>query len=73
MYVCICNAVTDRDIREAVERGIHSFEGLRRELKVATCCGRCEACARNTLAEARARVVARLSPELEGGLALAGC
>ena len=71
MYVCICNAVTDRDIREAAERGIHSFDGLRRELKVATCCGRCEECARNTLAEARTRAAVSLTPELEGALALA--
>ena len=71
MYVCICNAVTDRDIREAAERGIRSFDGLRRELKVATCCGRCEECARKTLAEARTRTAVSLSPELAGALALA--
>lgn len=41
MYVCVCNAVTDRDIKEAAGRGICSVEDLGNQLKVATCCGRC--------------------------------
>ncbi|MBK9130069.1 MAG: (2Fe-2S)-binding protein [Gammaproteobacteria bacterium] len=41
MYICVCNAVTDRDIREAAGRGICSMEALGDQLKVATCCGRC--------------------------------
>ena len=41
MYVCVCNAVTDRDIREAASRGIRSMEDLGDQLRVATCCGRC--------------------------------
>ena len=52
MYVCVCNAVTDRDIREAVEQGFDSMSALRRELKVGTCCGRCTDSARNLLSEA---------------------
>jgi bacterioferritin-associated ferredoxin len=42
MYVCICNAVTDRTIREAAEGGAHSFEQLRRDTGCADCCGNCE-------------------------------
>ncbi len=49
MYVCVCNAVTDRDIQKAIEDGATSFDHLRDELKVATCCGRCESCAKNLL------------------------
>jgi len=41
VYVCVCNAVTDRDIREAASRGVCSVEALGDQLKVATCCGRC--------------------------------
>jgi bacterioferritin-associated ferredoxin len=41
MYVCVCNAVSDRDIKEAAGRGICSMEALGDQLKVATCCGRC--------------------------------
>ncbi len=53
MYVCVCNAVTDKDIREAAEQGAHTLEALSERLKVATCCGRCADCARRVLHEAR--------------------
>ena len=29
MYVCICNAVTDRDIRAAAQAGVRSFADVR--------------------------------------------
>jgi bacterioferritin-associated ferredoxin len=51
MYVCVCNAVTDREIREAVGNGCTSMSKLRKELAVATCCGKCETRARELLAE----------------------
>ncbi len=41
MYVCICQAVTDRQIRHAVRGGVLSFEQLQLQLGVATCCGCC--------------------------------
>ncbi|HTQ73164.1 MAG TPA: bacterioferritin-associated ferredoxin [Burkholderiales bacterium] len=53
MYVCLCNGVTDRDIREAVSRGARSVKDLRRELGVASDCGKCAGCAREVLSEAR--------------------
>lgn len=54
MYVCICNAVTDREIRDAARRGVRSMEALSAQLKVATCCGRCRDCAREVLTAALA-------------------
>ncbi|MCC6714035.1 MAG: (2Fe-2S)-binding protein [Gammaproteobacteria bacterium] len=42
MYVCLCNAVTERDIRDAVDGGARGLEDLRNRLHVATCCGACE-------------------------------
>ena len=45
MYVCVCNAVTDRDIRDAAQQGVHTLEALGERLKVATCCGSCADCA----------------------------
>ena len=51
MYVCVCNAVTDTQIRKACENGACSMEDLSRELNVATCCGRCKDCARRILRE----------------------
>jgi bacterioferritin-associated ferredoxin len=52
MYVCICNAVTDRQIRAAVADGARSMRDLRRELGVCSCCGKCGPAARELLAEA---------------------
>ena len=42
MYVCVCNAVTDREIRQCVALGAQTFEQVRDCLGVSTCCGRCE-------------------------------
>ena len=41
MYVCLCKAVTDRQIHESIGRGAVSFAEVRRELGVATQCGKC--------------------------------
>ncbi len=47
MYVCICNAVTERQIRRAVELGACSLADLSESLGAATGCGKCasHACA----------------------------
>lgn len=49
MYVCICNAVTERDIGSAVAEGCGSLRELREQLGVGACCGRCTSCARDVL------------------------
>lgn len=54
MYVCVCNQVTDHQIRRAVDDGVDSMAGLQAELKVATCCGRCRDCAKRVLNDALA-------------------
>lgn len=54
MYVCVCNKVTDHQIRRAVDDGIDTLDALSRELRVATCCGRCKDCAKRVLNQARA-------------------
>lgn len=41
MFVCICNAVTDRDIKESVAAGAATMSDLQDLLGVATCCGCC--------------------------------
>jgi bacterioferritin-associated ferredoxin len=53
MYVCICNSVTERDIHNAVAAGCDSMRELKRQLGVATECGRCTSCARDVLRQAR--------------------
>lgn len=41
MYVCVCHAVTDSQIRQAVTQGACSMRLLRQELNVASSCGKC--------------------------------
>ena len=52
MYVCVCLAVTDRQIREAARNGARTLKDLRRDLGVTRDCGRCASCAHECLQEA---------------------
>ena len=62
VYVCICHAVTDSQIREVVDRGAASLQQVQCQLPVAGCCGRCEETAREVidkhLSDTRSRRVA---------------
>jgi bacterioferritin-associated ferredoxin len=51
MYTCICNAITEKEVRGAASLGCTSFVDLQRDLGVATCCGKCEPDARRILRE----------------------
>jgi bacterioferritin-associated ferredoxin len=51
MYICICNGITEREIRGAVELGCHSIDDLRRDLGLAGCCGKCEPEARKIIGQ----------------------
>jgi bacterioferritin-associated ferredoxin len=53
MYVCICNAVTDKQIRKAAESGVQDLWGLQRELGVGSGCGSCKEMAAEILRENR--------------------
>jgi bacterioferritin-associated ferredoxin len=54
MIVCVCNNVSDRKIRQAVESGVTSMSQLRDELEIGTCCGKCHSCAKRVLRECMA-------------------
>ncbi len=41
MIVCVCRAVSDREIRARLRDGMRSLSQLRSELGVASCCGKC--------------------------------
>ncbi|MCK8516154.1 bacterioferritin-associated ferredoxin [Methylonatrum kenyense] len=58
MYVCLCNGITDRQIRQAVEDGASSMRELRRQLGVCGNCGRCGPEAREILCQTQCRVAA---------------
>jgi bacterioferritin-associated ferredoxin len=49
MIVCVCNNISDREIRQAIELGLSSMAELHRELGVGTCCGKCVSYARQVL------------------------
>jgi bacterioferritin-associated ferredoxin len=51
MIVCVCNNISDREIRQAVDLGLSTMSELRRDLGVATCCGKCHSCAKEVLQE----------------------
>ncbi len=54
MYVCICNAVTDKQIRKAAESGVQDLWDLQRDLGVGSGCGSCQEMASEILQESRA-------------------
>ena len=56
MYICLCNAITDRDIVRAAEQGACSSEDLAQHLGVGLGCGRCTSCAKSILSETLARL-----------------
>lgn len=56
MYICLCNAITERQIVQAAELGARSPEDLAQELGVGLGCGRCLSCARTLLVEAVAKI-----------------
>ena len=57
MYVCLCKGVTDNQIREAVENGITRFGQVRKELGLASQCGKCGILARDVFNESLQRDV----------------
>ncbi|HEU0277568.1 MAG TPA: (2Fe-2S)-binding protein [Rhodanobacteraceae bacterium] len=62
MYVCVCKAVSDQDIRRAVAHGAQTFEAVQAATHCTTCCGCCEDEARQLVdaalaSETRARAL----------------
>lgn len=41
MFICICNAITERQVQSAVANGALTMSDLQGQLGVATCCGCC--------------------------------
>lgn len=73
MYICICKAVSDRQIRQAVRDGARSVDDLQAALEVSTGCGCCaeavEACLEIALSGRRSERDARLPAGLAGATA----
>lgn len=41
MFICVCNAITERQVKVAVAEGASSLSDLQGQLGVAACCGCC--------------------------------
>ena len=67
MYVCICNGITENQIRNAVSDGERSLRELRADLGVASCCGKCADCAQQVIHEALSTPTLRKSGLHEPG------
>ena len=52
MYVCVCHAVTEKHVDEAISRGCRSVRDLGELLGVGRTCGRCSSCAHEIIREA---------------------
>ncbi|MDP2245804.1 bacterioferritin-associated ferredoxin [Pseudomonas sp.] len=51
MYVCLCEGVTDNQIRDAIFEGCCSYRDVRAALGVASQCGKCACLAKQVVRE----------------------
>ena len=56
MYVCICNGVTERAVRQAASEGVRTLSELTRRTGCAGTCGGCADYAEQILHEEHGRV-----------------
>jgi len=61
MYVCLCQGITDGQIRQAARQGCASFRELRSRLGVASQCGKCARSAKQILRECQREITAEQS------------
>ena len=52
MYVCVCNAVTEQQVRQAINKGALTTCQLRQKLDAERMCGSCDDCLQDYLSEA---------------------
>jgi bacterioferritin-associated ferredoxin len=68
MYVCVCSAVTDDEIRAEIRSGACTMRDLRQRLGIAMQCGRCIQCAQAILTEFNISSVAPASEVVSGSI-----
>jgi bacterioferritin-associated ferredoxin len=70
MYICICNAVTERQVRECAGRGCQSLDQLAFETGLGVGCGRCKEFASDLLEDLQCEAqTARSQQESEAEIA----
>jgi len=52
MYVCLCKAVTDGQIRKLVDEGVRSWSEVRKQTGCGTQCGKCACIAKEVTQQA---------------------
>jgi bacterioferritin-associated ferredoxin len=62
LYLCICNAITERQVRETAKAGARSVDDLTAELGVGAGCGRCRECCAEFLRSLEQKVIQPLVP-----------
>jgi bacterioferritin-associated ferredoxin len=62
MIICLCQRVSDRDIRRAVHGGVRDFDALQEETGVARNCASCHDCAKEIFDQACGRLCASNEP-----------
>ena len=65
VYVCICNGITDKEIRQAVLAGCRSVPELTMRTGCGATCGSCLDMASDVLREAQQQLASRAFTELE--------
>ena len=51
MYICICNQVTETQLRNEIDRGAETVRQLRENTGVTTQCGKCANCVKACIKE----------------------
>ena len=64
MYVCICNALTDKELSEVAHQGARTVDDAFRMLGTEVCCGQCRCMAEDVIESTTAKSV---SAESRGG------
>ena len=52
MYACVCNAVTEREVEQAISEGAQTASQIRKRLDVPRICGSCDDCLQDHIARA---------------------
>ena len=65
MFICICNAITERQLQSAVADGACTLSDLQGQLGIGTCCGCCVETANHYLPGGR--YAGQVSTEQESG------
>lgn len=69
MYVCVCNGVSDREVRAAIDAGATTVRELCTQLPLANRCGRCADAVRELLDAAGGDGTCTGAATLRGGCA----